>query len=329
MLKAIAATLIGIEEVAVKELKEFGCKSLKKVADGRILFTINEKKLSKLSNTKSVNAVYTLLDYFKFTDEKAIYERIKHIKFSLKGTFVVRCRHTGEVSSKDVERNVGEIIFNHGHKVNLQNPDNTVLIDIVKNKCFIGLKLFDGLCKRKYRIKVNNQGINACLAYALLRISGYTTNKILVDPFCKDGVIVVEAVLFKKGKVYGIDRSTGNIKASRINAKLARVFDKISLENSNISWLDTKFKKGEVDLIITSPPFISNKMDKQDIEFINREYKELFYQAKYVLNKKGKMLLLCQKGELLQAYANDYKFKLLEERKIYSGAMQYTLLIYK
>ena len=48
-------------------------------------------------------------------------------------------------------------------------------------------------------------------------------------------------------------------------------------------------------------------------------YKELFYQCKFVLNSKGKLVVLMRKPGKLDEFASKEGFKLIERRSIWQG----------
>ena len=280
-----------------------------------------------------------------------IQDKSKALKFKIDEPFAVHCVRSGEqgFQSKDVEKLLGEVIFNQSFKVDLTNPKTIVYADVVGHECIIGIDLTPKpLHKREYRIKSHNQSPNACVAYAMVRLSGYSSKSVLLDPFCKDGVIVIEAASFasktpqlfytKKGKfkdidegmqkslklkINGFDTLFHNIRSGEINSKLAGVNKLINWGRFDVEWLDTKFDENAVDCIVTSPPFVSRTSPEKDVRKV---YKEFFHQAEYILKGKGKLIALAPKLDLFLEYAQD-KFKLLEERKVKVGGMGYTLFV--
>ena len=203
----IAVCLKGTEDIISKDLKG------KKILDGRIAF-------SKSKNLGGVMVVYDLIEQFKFKDYKDLIKKVSKLKFKFKGSFRVDCKREGEhdFDSGMIERGVGEIIYKLGFKVDLKNPENTIYVDIIDDNCLIGLLEAKDLCKRDYKAKVSNQSLNACLAYFMLKLLGKGD---LIDPFCRDGVIAIEAARMKLGKVYAWDENYNNLKNAQTNAALA------------------------------------------------------------------------------------------------------------
>ena len=312
-MEAIAVTIKGIEDVCAKEIKKIlGCDS-EKVCEGRVLFdSDNVDKLVK--EGRSVERVYYLLSKLKFKQFEEIFDQVNGINFSVGQSFVVRCNRGGEHDFKsiDVEKGVGGILFEKGYKVDLKNPETIVYVDIVDDNCFIGVLLTPNkLSKREYRIRINNQSINACLAYSLLEICGWDKEKSLLDMFCKDGVIVIEAALCGGKRVYGWDNNKNNIKNAEINSKLAGVKVEFSV-------------KDKVDCIVTNPPFVSNNRNKKEIE---RLYEEFFCKAKDIL--KGKIVIVSPQTELLKECAGNNGFEVVEEREVSIGGMHRNIVVFE
>ena len=305
----VATTLIGLEQVLKKE------SNGKIICLGRVLF-------SKNKSLKSAIIYYDYITYFKFKDEKEIYDNISKIKLKFKGSFRVDCSRQGEhnFTSQEIREKVGEIIYNQGHKVELDNPKNIFYVDIIDNYCLFGKNPVN-IGKRNYRVRSAKDSLNASLAFSLLKIGNFKKESILLDPFCSDGIILIEAALVGGKKLYGL---SNDIKNASINAKVAKV--KLNFYNKDLNWLDTLFKKNSVDLIITKPLFPSKT---KSLNFVDKITRELFHQAAYILKKKGKMILLTPKLELIEKYAKIYNFNIKEELNIKFGNLNYKVLSLK
>src|SRR3989344_3166517 len=301
----ISTTLFGLEDILKEDVKG------KIIYPGRVLFNKGNSRASLI--------VYDYLTSFKFNNEKEIYNKVKKISFKIKKTFRVDCLRQGkhEFSSQDIRGNIGETI---NKKVNLNNPETIVYVDIIDNFCIIGLNP-ENIGKRNYKVRVNNDTLNACVAYSLLRLSKFSKNKTLLDPFCSDGTILIEAGLLGGKKLYGLSQ---DIKNASINSKIAKV--KLNLYKENLNWLDTLFKQNSVDLIISKSVYPSKRRKLEDVDKI---IKELFHQASYILKKNGSMLLISPKIELFEKYSKIYKFKMKHELNVLTGNEEYKVLSFK
>lgn len=303
----IAATLIGLENILKKDVKG------KIIYPGRIIFN--------KGNLKSSLIVYDYITSFKFKNEEEIYKNISKIKFRINKSFRVDCSRQGmhKFSSQDIRQNIGELIYNKGNKVDLDNSGTIVYIDIINDFCIVGLN--PKKLKINYKIRVSNDSMNACLAYSLLKTARFNKDKMLLDPFCSDGTLLIEAGLLGGKRLYGLAQ---DIKNASINSKIAKV--KLNLSNKELNWLDTMFKKNSVDLIISKPIYPSKT---KNVNFVDKIIKELFHQAEYILKKKGLMLLISPKTELLEKYAKEYKFRFKEELNVFIGGINYKVLSFK
>jgi len=233
MMKYVVGCLKGVEDIVKEEL---GVNS-KEIIPGRLEF-----ETKKAKELRSVYVIYKLIDHFDFISLENIIRKVSSLDFSfITKDFVVRCGREGghDFNSLDVERKVGEVIFEKGHKVNLKSK-TVVYVDILDNHCFVGILVGKKLNKRKYRLRRHNQGIDACLAYSVVKMGKASS---IFDPFCKDGVILIEAGLSGIKELYGVDNKN-NMRIAKINSSLAKVPIVFS-------------KPKKVDCIITGPGRVS------------------------------------------------------------------------
>ena len=221
------------------------------------------------------------------------------------------------------------------------------------------------LSKREYRIYTNPVSLKGNIAYALVRIADYKKNEIIIDPFSGSGEIPIEAATFitnfpinfynktklaftqfkafekfnfdkffekidnktKKIKtsIYAYDAQQRNLKAAEKNAKIAGTLKQIKFSRTELEWLDVKFKKKEINKIITRIPDMSKTTKKDRIEKL---YHELFYQGNYVLHKKGLIVTIMRDPAFLKREAIKNKFKILEEREITHGKETLKVLVF-
>ena len=323
----VAICLKGLEEIAEKETKG------KKILPGRILFkkilgkisSKNEKSLKGKTKAKknsinfgSVNIVYKLIKRFEFKEQEEILEQFKKLKIKVKKKFRVDCHRDGTHSFKsvEIEKLIGVYLQKKNLELDFKEPETVIFVDIYENNCLIGLLEKDELQKRDYRVKLNPDTINPCIAFSALSLIKYKKGDILVDPICRDGIITIEAALMKKGKVFGLDK---NIRNARINSKIAKV--EINLSQNEIDWLDTKFKKNSCK-IVSYLPSVSKRHSESDVR---RLYSELFHQFNYIA--KDYIGLIVRKKDLINSYLND--FKITYETEIGIGDDKFNIVILK
>ena len=314
MARIIVKTAVGLEGIAIEEVKSILAVNAKKLIDGRIIFESSDAdKLIK--NTRSSELAYSLLKQFKFKTLADIISSISGIDFSfIKKDFVVKCSRDGkhDFNSVDVAKRVGEFIFNKGHKVNMDSNE-VIYVDIIHDACIIGILLKDRLGKRSYRVKINNQSISPLVAFALLKLSDFKASESILDPFCRDGVILIEAALFGGKKLYGIDNEN-NVRNARINAAMAK---------SKIAFYPASEKenlKQKIDKIITCLPLVSAN-NKNAESLLANFFKETCKKAKVSIT------CLAREAKFAETLAKKHGFHVLKKIAVVTGGQLQTILV--
>lgn len=264
--KYIGIVIEGIEDIAAEEVRG------KIKEKRRIIF----EKL--LKNYTTIDTVYELEEEYIFTDQENLIERIQKKKWAIKDPFRVTCKREGShlFTANDIEKEVGAVIYNQGHKVSLKEPKTTIFVDIQDNKCALGTLIQEDAEKRAYRVRRNNTGISASLAAAVIRSAKVAPEETIFDPYCKDGVVAIEAINLGSKQVYANDLNENNLRNAQINAKMAKV---------NIAWeVPTT-----VDYIITNL-WVPAKAEE------SKEYAIRFLEASKEKVKKKLILITNWKG---------------------------------
>jgi 23S rRNA G2445 N2-methylase RlmL len=317
-MKYVAICAKGLEDMTQLEIKELLNVNSEVLIPGRVAFE-TENIETFISKTQSSIKVYELKQHAHSLDE------IK--TFPIEGKFKATCSRKGahKFSSNDVEKEIGKRFFEEGNKVDLKEPKVIVFIDIVDEDYFIGIDLTPKLLsKREYRIKIHNQSINSCIAYSLVRLSGFDETKILLDPFAKDGAVTIEAARFQKGKIFALDELFPCVRNVEINSKLAGVRKDVNVSRMAVEWLDTKFKEKEIDCVVSAIPFASKTVPEN---LVKKIYKELFYQLDFILKKDGVVVLISPKIELLKEM--NEKLEIVEERQVSTSSLEYYVIVFK
>lgn len=364
MMRSLAITNKGFEDICALEIKEL-IDIDSTLKDSCVEFDATEKELIKLSYlSQSINRILILFDDFDFKDIDDLIKKTQQVKYDAKifnkKSFVVRCiKENNDINSTEIEQKVGEVFFsNLKSKVDLKNSDLSILVFIEGNHAHIGVD-FAGvdLSKRSYKIYLAPKSLRGTLAYELLRYAGYDKNKKMLDCFAANGNIVIEAALFgtkysvrnfdkdkfrfavkinedyleeldelfvkEKLKIYAFDHLLPNIEKIKKNAKIANILKFINVSKVDIEWLDTKVDEKTIDIICSYFPEVSKRTEKH---IVKKTYKEFFYQADFILKKKGIIVALLHNPEELIASAKEAKFKFIEKREIYSGQEKLVVL---
>jgi len=208
----------------------------------------------------------------------------------------------------------------------------------------------DSLHKRGYRTLTSKAPITETLAAALIMLTPWNRDRILVDPFCGSGTFTIEAAMLAANMAPGMNRSflseewrnlikrkcwyeamdeanelvdtdikvdiqgydiDGDIvKAARSNAESAGVADMIHFQQRPVSALSHPKKYG---FILTNPPYGERIEDKSNLPALYREIGE-----RYAALDAWSMYLIT-------SYEDAEKYigrKADKNRKIYNGMMK-------
>ncbi len=347
-MKAFAITNLGLEEYSAQEIKEL-IKVKTKIEDSVVLFEADEKKLAYLCyKSQSLIKVCSLFEKIKLNNADDL-KKIKtdFTKIILKGkTFRVKFARQGSVSlsSQEVEPILGEIIYEQFKgkiKASMDNPDIVVYVYVFNKNAYIGIDYsgFD-LSKRDYRVFANPKSYHANINYVLLKISELKEKETMLDPFCLSGETGIEAALYMtkrspnyfskknfafskfikfnfekadkeikktKSRIVLSSPFMSDVKCAQKNAKIASVEKSIEFTRQDVEWLDFKFKrKGCVDKIVSNIPCPSVNMPENQLKKV---YEDFFFQVKYLLNKKGKVVVLGKNLNYFKKVAKNVKLK--------------------
>ena len=334
--------LTNFDELSLLEVKELEVKG-KKVGPGIIEIDVPQEKLYELcARGQSFKRVLLNL---------GTVSNLNKVDIDLKNIFWKDCSFKiafegvrGNENRIELGRKLGDQIFDQVKELNLKidfkKPDVVVYVYSDGKKYFLGVDLIGyDLTKRNYRVFVNSASFKGDLGYYLVRQSGFVKCEKLVVGFVKDGTTLIEAGLFESGRVVnkgfsfeklpmfkdvifgefefketgvsGFDESMMNIRATRKNAQIAKI--KVGVNKFSLDELDVKFSEGEIDRLIF-------QITKKDEDKLN----EIYYQANYVLRKKGVVLIISREG--WEISISD-KFKLVSSEVIKKGTSGYKVWV--
>ena len=352
-MKGILITNKGLEDISAKEVKDIlKTNPLKK--NGLVEFKIKDyTDLCKLAyRSQSARRVFLLLKKFKIASLEDL-EKIKTKELNnwlADKSFKALCERQGDhnFNSVDVMRKICQVL---DYNVDFKNPDVLLYTLIDQKDVYFGIDFsgFD-LGKRDYNIFLHKESVKANIAYATVSLAEIKSSDVILDPFCKSGLIIIEAAkkllnkpihkhkkkefafnkldlgfdmdkFFKsedskhikeKLILFGFDR-VNNVVSARKNSRIGEVDEFIDLEIQELSNLSKQFKGNSIDKIITKMPVFKNTMKKA----ADKVYKEFFHQAEQILKKKGKIVILCNPGELVEETKN--KFIIKKKLEVMSG----------
>ncbi len=361
-MKALVLTHVGLEDVSADEIKSLiGAKNVN-ASNGKIFFECDSHQdLIRLCYWgRTFSKVILLLSSSKL-DGMPSADLLENLEEFLGKTAAITCERNGEhdFTSFDVQRELNSALEKkYGVTIKHKNPQTTFFLLVDYDDCHFGVD-FSGvdLGRRDYRIFLGTNSLKGTIAAGLLVISDFKPEHSLLDPFCRHGIIPIEAALlstnmsphkFNKdkfgfcglpnlkyelednpkefsGTIIAMDDNFKHVSASKKNAKIAGVIKSINFTRTDLEWLDLKFGKNFIDRIITFPVQLSktneSKFDKICHEFFN--------QADFILKKDGKACLVMRRGvDVVKEKAAEFKFKLERERKVMQGSEELTVLVF-
>ncbi|MEM4254290.1 MAG: hypothetical protein QXR48_02810 [Candidatus Woesearchaeota archaeon] len=345
-MKALAITLQGLSDVCSEEIKQITGVTGKQTAEGVIFEAELEQIFAVCYRAQTVCRVILLVSEGKISELSIPTEY-------LKGTISISGKTTTKANELSERINANKVY---------KNADIPFYLHFEDDYFWLGIDLTGDISKRDYRIFVGRETMTGITAFATLKLAGYEDKKTLLDPNCRAGSIVIEAALsalempvryyskdkmpmlkifkefdfekfFKKqdarikdkisGQIISISEQFPSVQATKKNAKIAGVIKAIDFSRTPVDWLDLKFEKDSVDLIVTQPleftiSFPPEKFKKQALLFFER--------AKAILKKNGKIGLVLRQGfEEYRQAANEFSVE--HERTISQGKEEWKILV--
>ena len=360
----VAPCHFGLEAVLKKEILDLGYE-ISKVEDGRVFYSCDAEGIAR-GNIFLRSCERILLSAGEFTastfDE--LFENTKAINWEdlipKDGKFWVK--KASSVNSKlfspsDIQRIVKKAIVErlkmtyHTEWFEETGEEYPIRVFIHKDKVLVTIDTTgESLHKRGYRKLASKAPISETLASALIQLTPWNKDRILVDPFCGSGTFPIEAAMMgchmapgmertflsqtwqnlipKKAwyraideahdlidlppemDIQGYDIDPQVIKIARANAKMAGVDRYIHFQQRDVRDLSHPKKYG---FIITNPPYGERLEDKKDLPELYRVFGERF------------RALSDWSAFIITAYEDAQKYfggKATKNRKIYNGMIK-------
>lgn len=317
----------GMESVLKKELTNLGYE-IKKVQDGKVSFLGDAAACARANMfLRTTERVLIKLAEFHAESFEELFERTKAIPWEqfipVDGKFWVAKANT--INSKlhsapDIQSIMKKAIverLKQKYKKEWFDENGSsypIRVTIIKDEVTVCLDTSgESLHKRGYRKLTSQAPITETLAAALIMLTPWNKDRILIDPFCGSGTIPIEAAmigtniapgikrnflaeswrnlfndnmwkmardeandLIKKDiemSIQGFDKDGEIIKVARINAKNAGVDKFIHFQQRELAELTSNKKYG---FIITNPPYGERLEEKSKLPELYKEIGRVF-----------------------------------------------------
>lgn len=360
----IAPCHFGLESVLKKEIYDLGYDPIE-VTDGRITFSGDEEAIARANiNLRSAERVMIKIGSFHAETFEDLFQGTKKLPWEeyipVNGKFWVT--KASSIKSKlfspsDIQSIMKKAMVERmKEKYHKEWFDETgesfpIRVFILKDEVTVALDTTgDSLHKRGYRKLTAKAPIAENLAAALIMLTPWKGDRVLVDPFCGSGTFPIEAALMAaniapgmnrqfqamnwkhlvsselwkeaveeakdimdlsvKTDIQGFDIDPDMVRISKENAKKAGVDKLINFKVKSASELSHPGKYG---FIITNPPYGERLEEKENLPALYKAFGERY---KALDSWSLYMITAYDKAE------NDIGRKADKNRKIYNGMMK-------
>ena len=217
----IAPCHFGLESVLKKEIYDLGYEIVS-VEDGKVTFEGDSEAVVRANiNLRTTERILIKVGQFKAETFTELFDKIKELPWEefipVDGKFWVT--KANSINSKlfsgsDIQSIVKKAIVERlkgCYNVSWFKEDGAsypLRVIIHKDVVAIGLdRTGDSLHKRGYRPVAGKAPISECLAAALIKLTPWNKDRILVDPFCGSGTFPIEAAMMAANIAPGLNRS--------------------------------------------------------------------------------------------------------------------------
>ena len=216
----IATTTFGLEAVVKRELQNLGYKDLT-VQDGRVNFSGDLKDISRANLwLRSADRVLVKVGEFKALTFDELFEKTKALPWSdwipPDGEFPVTGKSVKSklFSISDCQAIVKKAVVEKLKQAYAKDwfeetgPEFTIQVALLNNVVTLTIDTSGaGLHKRGYRREAGEAPLKETLAAAMIQLSYWRKDRVLLDPFCGSGTIPIEAALIGRNIAPGLNRS--------------------------------------------------------------------------------------------------------------------------
>ena len=219
-LKLVATATFGLEAVVRREIEALGYKVLK-TEDGRVTYLGDERAVVR-SNLwlRSADRVYIRMGEFSAVTFEELFQQTRAIAWEeiipLEGNFPVvggsvkSALHSVPACQSIIKKAVVSRLSEFYCRDIMPETGAEYRVRFIAHKD-VFLLLIDtsgaGLHKRGYRVRDVAAPMKETLAAALVQLSFYRKDRILVDPCCGSGTIPIEAAMIARNMAPGLSRS--------------------------------------------------------------------------------------------------------------------------
>ena len=363
MITLIATTPFGLEKIVKQEISDLGFTTTN-VSNGKIEFDATLGDIPKVNLwLRCADRVLLKMAEFKALDFDDLFDKTKALpwenlitsdgKFTVNAK-IVRSTIRSERGSQSIVKKA--VVERLKAQYNIDwfeetGPEFTIQVSILKDMATLAIDTSGaGLHKRGYRTEPVEAPLKETLGCALVLLSFWNKARILIDPMCGSGTILIEAAMIARNmapglhrefvsekwpaipekaweearmrasnekrtgfnlQLFGFDKNRQYIEACKINAKNAHVENDIVFEHKDITNLDVDEKYG---ILISNPPYGIRTEESAPLNKIYDSINRIF------MKKRGWSLYLLTSDKTFPNYFK--RSKPDRVRKLYNGRIE-------
>lgn len=239
----VASATFGLEAVVRREIEALGYKVIR-TEDGRVTYTGDERAIVR-SNLwlRSADRVYVLMGEFKAVTFEELFQQTRALAweeiipadagFPVVGGSVKSVLHSVPACQSIIKKAVVTRLSDFYCTESLPETGAEYRIRFIAHKDRF-LMLMDtsgaGLHKRGYRVRDVAAPMKETLAAALVQLSFYRKDRVLVDTCCGSGTIPIEAALIARNIAPGLSRDFASMEWDIIPRELWKEEKKLAYE---------------------------------------------------------------------------------------------------
>ncbi len=358
----IATLTFGLEAVVKYELESLGFENLA-VSNGKVEFeaTANDIPTANLW-LRAADRVLLKMGEFRAVTFDELFEQTRALpweawitedgQFTVTGKSVKSTLGSVRACQSIVKKAVVERLKTAYHREWFEEtgPEFTIQVSLLDDVAQLTIDTSgSGLHRRGYRQQAGAAPLKETLAAALVQLSFWNKGRLLIDPMCGSGTILIEAALLGRNiapglnrefaaegwpaispkawrgarraarraiqpadlQLFGYDIDAAGIEAAQANAEQAGVGDAITFEQKALDdlWIDKQY-----GIVISNPPY---GLKLADFKALNKLYITL---NKMFRKKKGWSLYILTADKKFPDY---FKRAAPDRvRKLYNGAIE-------
>ena len=359
----IATSTFGLEKVVKNEVIALGFENIK-VSEGKVEFAATPGDIPRANLwLRSADRVLLKIGEFEAFTFDELFEKTKALpwenlitedgKFDVNGKAVKSTLGSIRACQSIVKKAVVERLKEKYNKDWFEEtgPEFTILISMLKDIATLTIDTSGaGLHKRGYREAGGEAPLKETLAAALVQLSFWNADRILIDPMCGSGTILIEAAMIARNiapgskrsfasekwpsideecwsearlaardavipdhnlQIFGYDIDEKSIASCKINAANAGVGDDIHFERKDIKDLWIDKQYG---IVISNPPYGVRMSEFKDINEIYISLHKAFRK------KRGWSLYILTADEMFPNYFK--RARPDRVRKLYNGKIK-------